>query len=155
MILKNLIYKTMNKYILSLFMLFTAISFGQHKKDWEKIKSLKVAYITEKLSLDSKEAQEFWPIYNEYEEKRHELMRKEHTQIKDKLENSDDLSEKEAKKLLTLKIAIEEDEEELDKAFLIEVSKVTSAKKALLLLKAEEDFKRDLIKQYRHNKGGK
>tara|TARA_R110000782_G_scaffold74489_1_gene148757 strand:+ start:144 stop:581 length:438 start_codon:yes stop_codon:yes gene_type:complete len=145
----------MNKYILSLFMLFTAISFGQHKKDWEKIKSLKVAYITEKLSLDSKEAQEFWPIYNEYEEKRHELMRKEHTQIKDKLENSDDLSEKEAKKLLTLKIAIEEDEEELDKAFLIEVSKVTSAKKALLLLKAEEDFKRDLIKQYRHNKGGK
>lgn len=155
MILKNLIYKTMNKYILSLFMLFTAISFGQHKKDWEKIKSLKVAYITEKLSLDSKEAQEFWPIYNEYEEKRHELMRKEHTQIKDKLENSDDLSEKEAKKLLTLKIAIEEDEEELDKAFLMEVSKVTSAKKALLLLKAEEDFKRDLIKQYRHNKGGK
>tara|TARA_R110002074_G_scaffold161480_3_gene319294 strand:- start:24490 stop:24927 length:438 start_codon:yes stop_codon:yes gene_type:complete len=145
----------MNKYILSLFMLFTAISFGQHKKDWEKIKSLKVAYITEKLSLDSKEAQEFWPIYNEYEEKRHELMRKEHTQIKDKLENSDDLSEKEAKKLLTLKIAIEEDEEELDKAFLMEVSKVTSAKKALLLLKAEEDFKRDLIKQYRHNKGGK
>jgi hypothetical protein len=136
-------------------MLFTAISFGQHKKDWEKIKSLKVAYITEKLSLDSKEAQEFWPIYNEYEEKRHELMRKEHSQIKDKLENSDDLTEKEAKKLLTLKISIEEDEEELDKAFLLEVSKVTSAKKALLLLKAEEDFKRDLIKQYRHNKGGK
>ena len=152
MILKNLIYKTMNKYILSLFMLFTAISFGQHKKDWEKIKSLKVAYITEKLSLDSKEAQEFWPIYNEYEEKRHELMRKEHTQIKDKLENSDDLSEKEAKKLLTLKIAIEEDEEELDKAFLMEVSKVTSAKKALLLLKAEEDFNRKLLQQYKSKK---
>ncbi|MEH6514694.1 hypothetical protein [Maribacter arcticus] len=145
----------MNKYILSLFMLFTAISFGQHKKDWEKIKSLKVAYITEKLSLDSKEAQEFWPIYNEYEEKRHALMRKEHSQIKDKLENSDDLSEEDAKKLLTLKISIEEDEEELDKTFLIKVSKVTSSKKALLLLKAEEDFKRDLIKQYRHNKGGK
>ncbi|SEK41457.1 hypothetical protein SAMN04488008_101437 [Maribacter orientalis] len=145
----------MNKYILSLFMLFTAISFGQHKKDWEKIKSLKVAYITEKLSLDSKEAQKFWPIYNEYEEKRHALIRKEHSQIKDKLENSDDLSEEDAKKLLTLKISIEEDEEELDKAFLIKVSKVTSSKKALLLLKAEEDFKRDLIKQYRHNKGGK
>tara|TARA_R110000765_G_scaffold29758_5_gene70852 strand:- start:1178 stop:1615 length:438 start_codon:yes stop_codon:yes gene_type:complete len=145
----------MNKYILSLFMLFTAISFGQHKKDWEKIKSLKVAYITEKLSLDSKEAQKFWPIYNEYEEKRHALIRKEHSQIKDKLENSDDLSEEDAKKLLTLKISIEEDEEELDKAFLMKVSKVTSAKKALLLLKAEEDFKRDLIKQYRHNKGGK
>lgn len=136
-------------------MLFTAISFGQHKKDWEKIKSLKVAYITEKLSLDSKEAQKFWPIYNEYEEKRHALIRKEHSQIKDKLENSDDLSEEDAKKLLTLKISIEEDEEELDKAFLMKVSKVTSAKKALLLLKAEEDFKRDLIKQYRHNKGGK
>ena len=145
----------MNRYILSIFMLFTAISFGQQRKDWGKIKSLKVAYITEKLSLDSKEAQEFWPIYNEYEEKRHALIRKEHSQIKDKLESSDDLSEEESKKLLTLKISIEEDEEELDKAFLIKVSKVTSAKKALLLLKAEEDFKRDLIKQYRQNRGGK
>ncbi|WP_405382624.1 hypothetical protein [Maribacter sp. LLG6340-A2] len=145
----------MNKYIIVLCMLFTAFSFGQHKRDWEKIKSLKVAYITEKLALDSKEAQEFWPIYNEYEEKRHALSRKDHTQIKDKLKNSDALTEKEAKKMLSLKISIEEDEEELDKALLLEVSKVTSAKKALLLLKAEEDFKRDLIKQYRQNKGGR
>ncbi|MDO1511369.1 hypothetical protein Q2T41_01655 [Maribacter confluentis] len=145
----------MNKYIVILFMLFTAFSFSQNKKDWEKIKSLKVAYITEKLSLDSREAQEFWPIYNEYEEKRHALGRKDHNEIRSKLKNSDDLTEKDAKKLLALKISIEEDEEELDKALLLEVSKVTSAKKALLLLKAEEDFKRDLIKQYRHNKGGK
>ncbi|APQ15904.1 hypothetical protein [Maribacter hydrothermalis] len=145
----------MNKFVLLLLMFFTAISFGQHKKDWEKIKTLKIAYITEKLSLDSKEAQEFWPVYNEYEEKRHALMRKEHSQIKDKLDNSDDLSEKDAEKLLKLKVSIEEEEEELDKAFLLHVSKVTSAKKALLLLKAEEDFKRDLIKQYRHNKGGR
>lgn len=145
----------MNKYIIVLCMLFTTLSFGQHKRDWEKIKSLKVAYITEKLALDSKEAQEFWPIYNEYEEKRHALSRKDHTQIKDKLKNSDALTEKEAKKMLALKISIEEEEEELDKAFLLEVSKVTSAKKALLLLKAEEDFKRNLIKQYRQNKGGR
>ena len=33
------------------------------------IKALKVAHITEKLDLTEKEAQQFWPIYNAYDEK--------------------------------------------------------------------------------------
>ncbi len=66
----------MNKIILTLFLLISGISFGQQKPDWEKIKSLKVAFITEKLSLTSKEAQSFWPVYNEFEEKRDALTKK-------------------------------------------------------------------------------
>jgi 3'-phosphoadenosine 5'-phosphosulfate (PAPS) 3'-phosphatase len=136
-------------------MLFTAISFAQHKPDWEKIKSLKVAFITEKLSLSSKEAQEFWPVYNAYEEKRDALRKKEHNQIRSKIRDAESLSEKESAQLLKQYLQLEEEEEELDKEFLKEISTVISSKKTLLLLRAEEDFKRQLIKQYRHNKGGR
>lgn len=145
----------MNKFMLSLFMLFTALSFAQEKPDWEKIKSLKVAFITEKLSLSSKEAQEFWPVYNAYEEKRDALRKREHTEIRNKIKNVEHLSEKESAQLLKQHIQLEEEEEELDNEFLKEVSTVISSKKTLILLRAEEDFKRQLIKQYRHNKGGR
>ena len=33
----------------------------------EKIESLKIAFITEKLQLTSDEAKKFWPVYNDYE----------------------------------------------------------------------------------------
>ena len=38
--------------------------------DYEKFKSQKIAFITEKLNLTPKEAQEFWPVYNEFEKQR-------------------------------------------------------------------------------------
>jgi len=145
----------MNKFLLIIFLFITTLSFGQRNQDWEKINTLKVAFITEKLSLSSKEAQDFWPVYNEYQEKRNELRRKNHTQIRDKIKDADALTEKEAENLLALHIQIEEDEEVLDTSFLKSVSKVITAKKTLLLLRSEEEFKRQLMKQYRQNKGGR
>ncbi len=151
----NLILKTMNKVIITIFLFVTTLSFGQRNHDWEKINTLKVAFITEKLSLSSKEAQEFWPVYNEYQEKRNLLRKKSHNQIRGKMKDTDALTEKEAENLLALHLQIEEEEELLDTNFLKNVSKVISAKKTLLLLRSEEEFKRQLMKQYRQNKGGK
>ncbi|SIQ55113.1 hypothetical protein [Maribacter ulvicola] len=145
----------MNKFIIIIFLSITSLSFGQRNKDWEKINTLKVAFITEKLSLSSKEAQDFWPVYNEYQEKRNDLRKKNHIQIRSKIKDAQTLTKKEAENLLTLHIKIEEEEQVLETNFLKEVSKVITAKKTLLLLKSEEEFKRQLIKQYRHNKGGK
>ncbi|WP_073244944.1 hypothetical protein [Maribacter aquivivus] len=145
----------MNKVIITIFLFVTTLSFGQRNHDWEKINTLKVAFITEKLSLSSKEAQEFWPVYNEYQEKRNLLRKKSHNQIRGKMKDTDALTEKEAENLLALHLQIEEEEEILDTNFLKNVSKVISAKKTLLLLRSEEEFKRQLMKQYRQNKGGK
>lgn len=36
-------------------------------QDGEKIQSLKIAFITQKLQLTPDEAQKFWPVYNEYD----------------------------------------------------------------------------------------
>ncbi|TDT45580.1 hypothetical protein CLV90_2670 [Maribacter spongiicola] len=145
----------MNKFIIIIFLFVTTLSFGQRNQDWEKINTLKVAFITEKLSLSTKEAQQFWPVYNEYQEKRNILRKKSHNQIRGKMKDTDALTEKEAENLLALHIQIEEEEEVLDANFLKNVSKVISAKKTLLLLRSEEEFKRQLMKQYRQNKGGR
>jgi hypothetical protein len=139
--------------LLAAFFLASSLSFGQ-RPDRDKIKTLKVAFITERLDLNTKEAQEFWPIYNEYEEDREALRQKERGQIRNKIKESENLSEKEATDLLKQYLKFEEEEEELDKAFIEKVTKVISAKKTLLLLRSEEEFKRQLIKQYRQKRSG-
>lgn len=144
----------LKKILVLTLLLSTTIFYGQRRPDKEKIKTLKVAFITERLDLSSKEAQDFWPIYNDYQENREVLRKKERTQVRGKIKDAASLSEKEANILLQKYLVLEEEQEELDKSFLNEINKVITAKKTLLLLRSEEAFKRQLIKQYRHKKGG-
>lgn len=132
----------------------TTVFYGQRKQEHEKIKTLKIAFVTEKLNLSSSEAESFWPIYNEYQEKREALRHKERTQIRAKIKEADALTEKEADALLDKYLRFEAEEEVLDKNYLEKISKVISSKKTLLLLKSEEEFKRQLIKHYRQKRGG-
>lgn len=139
------------------FMVFLSVAtlcFGQKGRDKDKIKTLKVAFLTERLDLSTEEAQSFWPIYNEYEENRQKLRQKERQEVYRKLSESESLSENEANAILDQYLNIEEEEEELDKAFIKSVSKVISAKRTLILLRSEEEFKRQLIRQYRKKNSG-
>jgi hypothetical protein len=62
----------MKKYILILFMTigcFPGLKAQDPENDTraEKIQSLKIAFITQKLQLTAGEAEKFWPVYNEYD----------------------------------------------------------------------------------------
>lgn len=141
--------------MLFVFALATTIFYGQEKHKKDKIKALKVAFITERLDLSSKEAQAFWPLYNKYEEDRDALRHKEHSEIGLKIEDAKSLSEKEANAILKKYLIFEEEEEEIERDYLNAVSKVITAKKTLLLLRSEHEFKKQLIKQYREKCGNK
>ncbi len=55
------------KKILLFLTLFVGISYiCAAQPPREKIKALKIAYITKELNLTSAEAEKFWPVYNEY-----------------------------------------------------------------------------------------
>jgi hypothetical protein len=120
---------------------------AQNSPDKNKIKALKVAFITERLSLSSSEAEKFWPIYNSFEEKREALRHRQHREVYDQIDNSAALTENQAKTLLKKYLDIEEEEEELDKEFYLNLSNAISAKKVLLLFSAEHNFRKQLIKQ--------
>ena len=60
--------------IVSLLVLITTLNFAQNgqrlNKIKDKINAQKVAYITRELDLTPQEAQQFWPVYNEFETQR-------------------------------------------------------------------------------------
>ena len=124
------------------------------RKKKEQIKALKVAFITDELSLTSDEATKFWPLYNAFEDKQQEIKRQK---LKAYLERSDEdsfdkLSEKEANSMLVQMENTEEELYQLKKKFISNLKGVISPIKILKLKKAEENFNRKLLQQYRDRK---
>ena len=130
-----------------LLLLTTMVTYSQQRPGREKIKTLKVAFITERLNLSSKEAQVFWPIYNEHENNIEEMKRRERREVRAKLINFETLSESEASDLLNQLVALEKAKHQLHVNYIEKLNDVISAKKTFLLIKAEEDFKKRLLRQ--------
>ncbi|MEC7771246.1 MAG: hypothetical protein VX798_08685 [Bacteroidota bacterium] len=120
-----------------------------------RIKTLKVAFITEQVGLTSEEAQQFWPIYNAHEETMENIRRKERAELHANIVRAQELSTNESEKLLDHLLALQSDKQEADREFLTRLRTVIPAKKVLLLVKAEEDFKRQMIQQFRKRRGGR
>lgn len=137
-----------------IFMLSSALFYGQRNVDKEQIKTLKIAFLTEKLNLSTKEAQSFWPIYNSYEESKDKLRDKGYNEIRSKIKDADQLSENQAAELIKKVIQHENEENKIFEDFSSKVTKVISSKKMLILLRSEDEFKRQLIRQY-HEKNRK
>ena len=127
------------------------------RKKKEQIKSLKVAFITEELALTPDEASKFWPLFNAYEDKQQEIKKQRLKGYLDRMDDDsfDKLSDKEAASMLA---QIENSEDELYQArkkFVTSLKGVISPLKILKLKKAEENFNRKLLQQYRNRKLGK
>ncbi|PWA09400.1 sensor of ECF-type sigma factor [Flavobacterium laiguense] len=140
--------------ILFLFMSFTFYAQGERMKEKkEQIKAMKVAFLTTELNLTSNEAEKFWPIYNTFDDKQFELRHKKLKGSYRKMDNDelDKLSEKEAKVLLNQIESNEEELFQLRKKFISNLKDVLPAIKIIKLKKAEENFSRKLLQQYRDN----
>lgn len=139
----------MKKIILPLLCLFSILSStAQNKRD--KIKVLKVAFITEKLDLTEKEAQQFWPIYNAHEEVAHRIKHEEIRKIRREIKkNLPELTEARSKELLTRLMSAENNLAKEHSAFISKIKTVIPAKKIIQLKVAEEDFRRRMLQEFK------
>lgn len=131
--------------IILLFLVGMATQAQDRDEHREKIKALKTAHITEGLNLTAKDAQQFWPIYNEFEEKRRELYRRERADV----ENLECLSESEANSKLNEYVELEKEDFLLKKQYYNDLRQIFSAKKIMKLKQLEEEFHRKLMREYR------
>lgn len=123
---------------------------ARRKKIREQIDAQKVAFITEKLQLTPAEAQQFWPIYNEYESQRQiivkEFMEKN---LEERDMDVETLTDKQALEIADSQIIQAQKMLDLRKKYHAEFKKVLSPKKLLLLYQAERDFKKFILKEIR------
>jgi hypothetical protein len=147
-----------NIIIFALF-LISFQSFGQHSKESrDKIKALKVAFLTQELELNTLESQQFWPVYHKHQEELDFSKRKVRSEFKNKIKEVGDLSnlkESEAKKLVLLKVALDKKMVVEKEVFISEIAVFLSYKKIMKLYLSERAFARELMRKYGKTRKGK
>ena len=138
-------------FVLSLFS-YTGLIAQENKvqhKDEEKIKAERVSFITEKIGLTVKEAQEFWPMFNEQEEIMNKLFDEERKINKDLKKNIDLLTEKEilekSQRLMDIKI----ERADIEKEYFEKYKKILPAKKLSMFYQTDRDFRKHLLYKYK------
>lgn len=124
-----------------------SLGFAQEGAGMDKIKSLKIAFITERLNLSSEEAAVFWPVYNEHENALEELRTRERIEMRGRLRNFQNMSDQQIRSLMDEYLDLQNERNQKNVAFLERMADLIGARKTFLLIKAEDDFKKRLLQQ--------
>ncbi len=136
----------MKKYSYIFILLWIAFqSESQTNAKRDKIDQLRVAFINSKVNLSNQETQQFWPLYNELNDKL-DLLKKTYRINFIKNFNAESLTDKEAEALLTAEFILKQKELDLNKEYYEKYKKILPIKKIALIKMAENDFKKELIK---------
>jgi hypothetical protein len=146
-------FSTVNIFLILVILLHTSNVSAQHNQNKdgqknanrEKMEAQRVAYITQQLNLTPEEAKVFWPIYNEYDAKRHELRKSFNDKSDFKKEDIDKLTEKEATQILDNQIIEAQKFLDLRKEYHAKFKSVLPAVKVLKLYDAERSFQKMLM----------
>lgn len=132
--------------ILLIFLSATA-SYAQRRSEEEmrKIQDGKVAIITNRLSLTSEQSAGFWPVYNEYSQKRREIHRAQRRIINDK--KAEGKTDEQVLGNLKEVQELRQKELDLDKEYQARFLKVITASQVIELYKAEKAFNDMLLQR--------
>lgn len=139
------------KYILLtlVLMLTINIAFAQGDKK-DKIDALRTTFINKKVSFTAAESQAFWPLYNEMNDKL-EAVRKTFSLQYNSKTNYDFATDKEAEAYLAAELNKKQKEFEIYKEYYDKFKKILPVKKVSAVRRAEDDFKKELIKIVKEN----
>lgn len=143
----------MKKFILLVLLLITSFSYSQNGRKLERIKALRIAYISNKLDLTTEEAQKFWPVFNTFDTKQFDLrLKKKQLMFKLKPENSSSISDKEMSNLLNESEDLDNEIQLNRRTFIKNLQGIISAQKILILKQLEDDFKNEILKQIKNRR---
>ena len=108
----------------------------------DKIEELRASFLSKKMELSTAEAEKFWPVYNELQDKLKALKRNLRLSYRNLPSN---FTDKEAEELLALENKTRAAETELHKTYNEKIKSIIGAKKLVKLQIYEEEFKKEVI----------
>ncbi|UBM59368.1 hypothetical protein LAG90_01685 [Marinilongibacter aquaticus] len=142
--------KSKNLLLLFVFSLYSFLGMAQEKlsrkEQFEKLHTIKLGMITERLDLSEEQAKDFWPIYNKYENERKSIRSKIHQfYMEERAKGTDRAEIAKQDKIFDLK----QEELALPKKYRPEFLKVISPQQFSDWLLVEKEFKELILKELR------
>jgi len=133
--------------LLALFTLTGTATFAQadkHQEQRENIKAAKTAFLTDKMDLSPEQAQKFWPLYNEYENRRHQIYTSSRTL---KGASLDEMNEQDIKAVIDSKFDRDQKVLNLEKEYAAKFQRVITIRQLAQLYRSEHEFTKLLLKR--------
>lgn len=147
--MKNLLYISL------FFVTLTAFAQDDDKDRFERIKALKVSFLTEQLELTPGEAQKFWPVYNSYDSQMDDLRTEErelYKQLYSRHRERNSLTEEQAKVAKEKYLELTLSKWKLQKALMTDLEGKIPNSKIIFIPEAERDFGKKLFEEYKKRK---
>jgi len=118
----------------------------------DNLQQQKIAFFDDKLQLTDGESAKFWPVYNDFQNRRDKITRDRNTLLQYFEANQANMPEAEAKAMITKYLAFQKDETILLETYTEKFMQILPAKKVMRIYLVELDFKKWLLENLRQNK---
>jgi len=138
-------------FLIGLGSVYAQPSDSARKAKMEAMKKVRRDLFVQKLSLSEDQAQKFFPIMNEFEQKQRELKKP----FRDKWggKKPEDLTDAEAETYLNDAHKMREDELKLAKTYGDKLKPIIGAKKVLMLKRVQREVQMEMVRKFREMRG--
>lgn len=153
--------KNLKKSIIVVILLLSIVIVkAQEGSKREKMKALKVAFITEKLELTTAEAKVFWPVYNEFHIKRKAISKGKdgsghdgppHERKGHKPPNFDEMTDAQISAFIDARFDEEQKMLNLKRTYIEKYKEILPIRKVGSLMHAEKSFRKEVLKKLKEN----
>jgi len=123
----------------------------ERKQRIAEYKEKRKAYLAEKVNLSEEQASRFWPLYEEYNDKRMLLLHTFRQEMKD-FKGLQSPSEKEYKVIVDSDLELKTKEVELTQEYYGKFRKILTSEQTYNLMRAEDDFAKEYMRRRMDNK---
>jgi hypothetical protein len=131
------------------------ISFSQvlgQNPDREKLNAYKIAFFTKRMNLTSQEAEKFWPVYNELQDKKFRIQEERHLLNRSFNQNKDVMTDKELTEAGDRYIALEVQEATLGQEYHNRFKEILPPIKIIRMYQSENQYKLQLLNELQDRK---
>ena len=118
----------------------------------EQIQKEKIAFFTEKIGLTIEEAKKFWPVYNEYWNKKNELIEERKESMNYYLKHSASMNKKELENIADQYVNYRYKKGQLLKEYHKKFKEILPIEKVMRIYMADYDFKSYLLNKLKDSK---
>jgi hypothetical protein len=142
-------YKAMKRgvVVLIIMMILSSLRVSAQNPNLEKLNSYKIAFFTQKLNLTPQEAEKFWPLYNDYQDRKNKIQVERVQMTRTVVQNGANMSDKELTELGDKYFGLEIKEADLSKEFYNNMKGILPPLKILKFYQVENQYKLVLLNE--------
>ena len=155
--MKRIITRKLTSIAALALLIWGGVANAQTEEQIKKFNQDREAYFNEKLELTASEQKAFWPVYNDFNNRKMKVMEEERNTFRYSHENAENLSDEEINEILARILKYKEQVFQLEREYYKDkFPRVLPPEKVLRLYKVEWDFRRHLVVKLRgegHERG--